>query len=626
MANITKSSSSNDTNTIASYDENKNDVSESTSTLSQKKSFTQHQPVAHPTTSIIDIEKEASTAKYGKNNDDDVDGEQKFSKIYNQEASPATRKQRIIRSIKFGILLFGLLMGMFMVSLNTTVVAPAMNIIATELDDIANQTWIATAYLVAMNSQQAIAGKFSDVFGRKPIVLFGMVFFTVGSLINALTPTMNGLIAGRTVQGFGAGAILSMLFVIIADVAPLRLRPKLQSSLAVVYGLSSVIGPLIGGAFVDKLTWRWDFWLNVILGGFSFSVTFLLFKEPKDIPKSSLWSKVKRVDWLGVLFSMAFVCCLLLGLNWGSSYGWSSPHAYASFIAAAVSLIGLIVVEGWVAHEPLMPAQVVLNPAILTVYIYAMCLGLSFIGTLYFGPVLYQSDLLEAAFYWVNMFNMKYFLVVASASNLLGYGLFYTVNENSNWGQQAGYLVFCGLAFGLSQQNAILSVQKIAPKEYMAVATALLNFFMMLASSVGIAIFQALFQLFLTYQFTNLTSEELAIAEEYDALSNYIYIHDLPDGVRESVIRCYMQALNNVFILPLVAAGLGFVATLFIKKIRFLGRHRSEDDEDQQKKAVVVAQDEKISSDVDVEAGELTTRTLPAEVVHTRADKDANQN
>ncbi|KAI8150102.1 major facilitator superfamily domain-containing protein [Fennellomyces sp. T-0311] len=490
-------------------------------------------------------------------------------------------------------------MGMFMVSLNTTVVAPAMNIIATELDSIENQTWIATGYLVAMNAFQALAGKFSDVFGRKPIVLFGMFFFTMGSLINALTPTMNGLIAGRVVQGFGAGAIISMLFVIISDIAPLHLRPRFQAVLSVIYGLSSVIGPLIGGAFVDKLTWRWDFWLNVILGGFSITVTTFLFSEPADIPMSSFWSKMKRVDWYGTIFAMSFVCCLLLGLNWGSGLGWRDPHSYGSFVGAAVSLAGLIIAEGWIAREPLMPKEVVLNPAILTVYIYVMCLGLSFIGTLYFGPVLYQSVFgasstasgIRLIPYMVLLIAgsigssfligkyvpyMKYFLVVAAASNLLGYGLFYTVDENSNWGQQAGYLVFCGFAFGLSQQNAILSVQKIAAKEYIAVATTL-----------GIAIFQTLFQLFLTNQFSRVDPEILAVAEEYGALRNYLYVRDLPENVHGPIVQCYMAALRTVFILPLVAAGLGFVATLFIKKMKFLGRHRAEGKEEKSRRALL---------------------------------------
>ena len=103
---------------------------------------------------------------------------------------------------------------------------------------------------------------------------------------------------------------------------------------------------------MDKLSWQWDFWLNVILGGFSFTVTLLLFEEPTDIPKSSFISKVKRVDWLGTFFSMGLVCCLLLGLSWGSAYGWATPHAYGSFIGAAISVIGLIIVEGWIASDP----------------------------------------------------------------------------------------------------------------------------------------------------------------------------------------------------------------------------------------------------------------------------------
>ena len=145
-----------------------------------------------------------------------------------------------------------------------------------------------------------------------------MGFFFIGSLINAVTPTIEGLIAGRTLQGFGAGAIMSMLFVIITDIAPLEWRPKLQSMLAVVYGLASVVGPLIGGAFVDYLSWRWDFWINIILGGISILIVAFLFQETStSATNQSLMEKIKRIDFLGTIFSISFIVCLLLALNWG---------------------------------------------------------------------------------------------------------------------------------------------------------------------------------------------------------------------------------------------------------------------------------------------------------------------
>ena len=128
---------------------------------------------------------------------------------------------------------------------------------------------------------------------------------------------MEGVIAGRTVQGFGAGGIFSMMFVVVSDLASPKLRPRLQSMLTVIYGLSSVVGPLIGGAFVDYLTWRWDFWLNLIIGGAALLLILVLFKESVPVRQESILVKIKRIDGLGILFSISCVTCLLLAVSWG---------------------------------------------------------------------------------------------------------------------------------------------------------------------------------------------------------------------------------------------------------------------------------------------------------------------
>ncbi|KAI9494516.1 major facilitator superfamily domain-containing protein [Zychaea mexicana] len=480
---------------------------------------------------------------------------------------------------------------MFMVSLNSTVVAPAMSIIATELDALEDQTWIATSYMVAMNAFQPLSGKFSDIFGRKPILLLGMAFFFVGSLVNALTPTIDGLIAGRTLQGFGAGGIMSMLFVIITDIAPLEWRPRLQSMLTVVYGLASVVGPLIGGAFVDYLTWRWDFWLNIILGGVAIIIVFFLFTETGGVRNESFWDKFKRIDFLGTIFSISLIVCLLLALSWGPQKGWGDAHSIGPFVAAGVSLILLIISEGWIAKEPIMPRQVLLNPKVFVIYLYMVTLGLGFIGTLYFGPILFQSVFganssesgIRLIPYMVCLIAgsigsgillprfpyIKMYIMIGAASNILGYGLFYTVDETASWGRQAGFLCFCGFAFGLSQQNCILGVQSVAGKEFMAVATSLNNFFMLLASSIGIAIYQTLFSTFLKAQFEGVAPEALAAAQQVGALTNYLYIGDVPEEFRQSIIHAYMEALNNVFIVPVVAGGFGVIAACCVRNIRY---------------------------------------------------------
>lgn len=165
---------------------------------------------------------------------------------------------------------------------------------------------------------------------------------------------------------------MSMTYITVTDVTPVLLRPRFQSILGVIYGIASVVGPLIGndikeprafqklifffsflgGAFVDHASWHWDFWLNVILSGIAFVIIFIFLKSPENVAQESFVHKLKRIDYLGTLFATGFVVCLLLALSWGNSYGWKDGHCIGSFVAAGVSFIALIYVEGWVAKEP----------------------------------------------------------------------------------------------------------------------------------------------------------------------------------------------------------------------------------------------------------------------------------
>lgn len=243
-----------------------------------------------------------------------------------------------------------------------------------------------------------------------------------------------------------------------------------------------------------------------------------------------------------------------------------------------------------------------MNPKVSIVYAYMMCLGLTFIGTLYFGPVYYQSvfgaDSTQSGLrlipfmvcliggsvgggFLIRKFpRIKLYIMIGAASNLLGYGLFYTVNESSSWGQQAGYLSFCGLAFGLSQQNSILTVQALVERQDMAIATSCINFFMMLASSIGIAIYQTLYSIFLKKEFTKLPIEIVSQAQSYGALTNFLFIRKMPLEIQTPVIHAYSLALHKVFILPIAAAALGFILTLFFSNVKYGMKLNEKQDEE----------------------------------------------
>ncbi|KAI9498527.1 major facilitator superfamily domain-containing protein [Zychaea mexicana] len=384
---------------------------------------------------------------------------------------------------------------------------------------------------------------------------------------------------------------MSMAFVIVTDITPLFWRPKIQSVLVAIYGLANVVGPLIGGAFVDNLSWRWDFWFTVILDGVAALIVLFLFHETITIRQESIMSKIKRIDVLGSVFSIGFITCLLLALNWGPQYGWNNAHVIGSFVAAGAALILLVISEGWIAKEPLIPFRVILDPAILLFYLYLACLGLGFVGTLFFGPILFQSVFaasssessirlipfmvclivgsFASSFLMRRVPYPKIYIIMGACSNVLGYGLFQLVDEHSNWGKQAGFLTFCGLAAGLTQQNCILGVQATAKKEDMAVATSLSNFLMLLASAVGVAVYQVLFSTFVTNQLQSVDPSVLAVAQRYGALQNYLYIKDMPQDTQAPIIHAYMQSLNRVFIVPLVAAGISVICAVFMCNVRY---------------------------------------------------------
>ncbi|KAI8147545.1 major facilitator superfamily domain-containing protein [Fennellomyces sp. T-0311] len=469
-------------------------------------------------------------------------------------------------------------------SINATVIAPALSIIPSSLDAIEEQTWVVTSFIIGMNCFQPIAGKFSDIFGRKPILLMEQLAFIIGSLITLVTPTMNGLIAGRGIQGVGSGTVTSTVFVIVVDVAPLDWRPRMQALLIVVYGISSVVGPLVGGAFVDNLSWRWIFRMNII-------VTVLLFKESSKVRKESLWIKIKRIDYLGILFSTSFVTCILLAISWGPRYGWNNAHSIGPFVAAFVSLVLLIVSEGWISKEPLMPPRIILDPKVFLIYLYLCCLGFGFASVPYFGPMLFQAVfgatstesgvrlipfmacLIAGAI--ASGISMKFFLyiklytVAGAALNVLGLGLFHTVNESSSWGTQACFLPFCGLTMGWSQQNCVLSVQMVVEEQYLAVATVLSNFFLFLSVSMAIGVYQVLLSTFLSAQISSMDSETLAVSQQYEALTNHLLIRDMPIALQGPIISAYMSAFRYVFIIPLVIAGIALVCAIFLPNVRF---------------------------------------------------------
>ncbi|KAI9031799.1 major facilitator superfamily domain-containing protein [Phycomyces nitens] len=479
----------------------------------------------------------------------------------------------------------------FLMILNGTIVSPALTKIATDLDGIDNQAWIASAFLVGACASQPVAGKFSNLFGRRVVLGFGALSFMIGSLVCALSNTINMLIAGRTIQGTGGGCLLSMSFVIVADIATVDIRPRIQSLLGIAYGIGSVTGPIIGGALVDSVSWRWDFWLGFILSSIVFITAVFFFKEPTKVSNDSLLTKLKSVDWLGVILAMGAICCILIALSFGSILGWKDPHSYGAFTACGISLILLFIVETRIAAEPLLPKSIFSRYETVVMFIYILCVGAQFVANMFISPMLFQAlygvDAISSGIRLIPYMAClifgaigstialkfipytKIFIVIGAASAVLGYGLFLTVNEDSSWGAQAGFLGFCGFALGISQTNGLTNIQAVVAEEDIAVATAMFNFFMFMGAAIGISVYQVLLKDFVIHNAADVPVEYLYVASKYNALKNYLFIRNMPVEYQGPIIHVYARALHSVFLIPLGIAAVAFILSLFIKNVHF---------------------------------------------------------
>ncbi|MGO2660007.1 MDR family MFS transporter [Mycetocola reblochoni] len=484
-------------------------------------------------------------------------------------------------------IIFGaLISGMLLSSLDQTIVSTAMPTIVGQLGGVDHQVWLTTAYLLATTIVMPVYGKFGDVLGRRRLFLVAIALFTVASLGCAVAGDFTQLIIWRAVQGLGGGGLMILSQAIIADIVPASERGKYLGPLGAVFGLSAVAGPLLGGFFVDHLTWQWAFYINIPVGIAAFAIAYFALTLPNK--KAS-----KPIDVLGVVFLSAFTACLIFFTDFGgdAAYGWGAVETWLFGAGMLVSALVFVLVEARAA-DPIIPLALFRNPTFINATAIGMTLGLGMFSAIGFIPTFLQmSSGTSAAASGLLMIPMMVGLMGTSilSGNLISatgrYRMYPILGTLITAGAMIAFtsltadtpiwlicvfLFVFGAGLGLIMQVVVLVAQNSVSPAQVGTATSTNNYFREVGASLGVAVFGTIFTTRLTENLTGVFAGAGASAGEASQSAATIdpqTLSQLPEGLRDGVVAAYADALAPVFwyLLPFIA--IAFVLSLLLKQI-----------------------------------------------------------
>lgn len=488
------------------------------------------------------------------------------------DSAPMTVQRR-------NVIFLAVLLGMLLAALDQTIVATALPTVVADLGGAGHQSWVVTSYLLASTIVTAVVGKLGDTFGRKKVFQAAVLIFLAGSVLCGLAGSMAMLVASRALQGLGGGAITVTAVAVIGEVIPLRERGRYQGALGAVFGVTTVVGPLLGGLFTDHLTWRWAFWINVPVAVVVVVVAAAAMPE--------LGRTARRVlDYAGIILLGLGAAGLTLATSWGgTTYPWSSPTIIGLFVASLVALAAFVSVERRAA-EPIVPIRLFADPVFTVCCVLSFVVGFAMLGALTFLPTFMQFvDGVSATASGLRTLPMvvgllvtslgsgvivgrtgryKIFPVAGTAVMAIGFVLLSRMDSTTSTLTQSVYLLILGAGIGLSMQVLILIVQNTVDFADLGVATSGVTFFRTIGSSFGAAIFGSMFTNFLT---NRLNAALVASGAPPAAAKSPQALHQLPRQVAAPIINAYADSLSRVFLFAAPVAVVGFVLALFLKQV-----------------------------------------------------------
>lgn len=493
-------------------------------------------------------------------------------------------------------------LSLFIAALDTTIAATSVPAITSDLNSASGYFWIGGAFLLADAAAAPIWAKLSDIWGRKPALLGAVMVFAVGSILAATSVSMRMLIAARALQGTAAGGLIQLVNITISDLFSMRSRTLYFGLVEVTWALAGGLGPILGGAFTQLVSWRWCFWINLPVCGTTF-VLLILFLDVHN-PRTSIRSGLLAIDWYGTLSILAVTLMLLLGLDFGgATFPWSSPKVICLIVFGAVMIVVFIFSETRLAKYPLIPTSIFKSKSTRAALGVAFCQGMVFMGAEYYLPLYFQSvksarplrsgvlllpDTISEASMGVlsaivihQTGRYREIMWIGTLLMTIGVGLYINFQTDTSVGEIVGFELLAGLGAGLLFQPPLVAVQAMVSQADTATATGTMGFVRNIATSLSVVLGGIVFQNGMDTRVPSLRAAGLngTLIESFshgNAAASVEIIKDIDNAdERRAVKDAFAWSLRNMWIMYTCIAAIGLVMSAFIVH-RDLSREHTE--------------------------------------------------